>query len=126
MQTNAPVDDAATIARRLVALLSVVFFPLFYLFPDDREPAVRVLPGTVLAAAGWTLLGTAFRVYAGVAGQFEQYGVLGAVLLLVTWYYVGSMALLLGAARNAVLAGRAAETGTDKNPPTDYPTDTSA
>jgi YihY family inner membrane protein len=109
----------------LVALLSVVLFPLYYLFPDATDPAIRALPGAVVAAGGWTLLGTVFRVYAGLAGTFDLYGVLGGVLLLVTWYYVGSMVLLVGAAVNAVLAGRADETGTDKNPPADNPHDNS-
>ena len=103
----------------LVVVLTVTFFPLFYLFPDSGDPARLALPGTVLAAVGWTVLGTAFREYAGVAGQFDLYGVLGGVLLLVTWYYVGSLVLLLGAALNAVLGGRAVETGTNKNPPAD-------
>jgi membrane protein len=67
-----------------------------------------------------------FRVYAGRTGQFDVYGVLGVVILLVTWYYLGSMALLLGAAVNAVLAGRTADTGTNKDPPADVTTNDSA
>jgi membrane protein len=110
----------------LVGVLAVVFFPLFYLFPDSDDPPLQVLPGAVVAAISWTLLGTGFRTYAGAAGQFNLYGVFGAVLLLVTWYYVGSMALLLGAALNAVLADRAGETGTNKNPPADTQSDDSA
>lgn len=103
----------------VVVVLAVVFFPLFYLFPDRADPPLLAVPGTVVAAGGWTVLGTLFRAYAGTAGQFDVYGVLGVVLLLVTWYYVGSLALLLGAAVNAVVAGRADETGTTKNPPAD-------
>lgn len=106
----------------LIAALSVAFFPLFYLVPDRDDPALLAVPGTALAAAGWTLLGTVFRVYAGIAGGSSVYGVLGVVILLVTWFYVGSMVLLVGAAFNAVLAGRTGLTGTNKDPPDDSET----
>jgi len=105
----------------LVVVLTVTFLPLYYVFPDVRLSVRAVLPGTLLAAVGWTLLGTGFRVYAGMAGQFSLYGVLGAVLLLVTWFYVGSLVLLAGATLNAVIAARADETGTHKRPPADSP-----
>jgi uncharacterized BrkB/YihY/UPF0761 family membrane protein len=110
---------AALVVTNALIGLSVVFFPLFYLFPDQGDPPALVVPGTVVAAGCWTLLGTGFRVYTGVVGGSSVYGVLGGALLLVTWYYVGSMALLVGAGVNAVLAGRADETGTNKSPPPD-------
>ena len=105
----------------LVVGLTVVFLPLYYVFPDGDTSVRAVLPGTVLAAVGWTVLGTAFRLYAASADQFALYGILGAVLLLVTWFYVGSIVLLAGATLNAVLAARADETGTHKRPPADNP-----
>jgi len=105
----------------LVAVLTVVFLPLYYVFPDVDTSIRAVLPGTLLAAVGWTVLGTAFRLYAVSADQFALYGILGAVLLLVTWFYVGSLVLLAGATLNAVLAARADETGTPKRPPADNP-----
>ncbi|WP_415379756.1 YihY/virulence factor BrkB family protein [Halosimplex sp. TS25] len=101
----------------LVVVLTVVFYPLFYVFPDTDGTAREAAPGTVFAAVGWTLLGTAFRVYAGMAGQFDVYGVFGVVLLLVTWYYAGSIVVLVGAALNAVLAEQARATTNTKGEP---------
>ncbi|QLH76117.1 YihY/virulence factor BrkB family protein [Halosimplex rubrum] len=103
----------------LVVVLSVVFFPLFVIFPDTDADLREALPGTVFAAVGWTLLGTGFRLYAGMAGQFDVYGVLGVVLLLVTWYYAGATVLLVGAAVNAVLADRGRRTTNTKGEPGD-------
>lgn len=100
----------------LAVVLSVVFFPLFVIFPDTGAGLGEALPGTVFAAVGWTLLGTGFRLYAGMAGQFDVYGVLGVVLLLVTWYYAGATVLLVGAALNAVLADRDGTTNTKGEP----------
>ena len=89
----------------LIPILVVAFFPLYYLFPDTPLTAREVLPGTLFAAVGWTVLATVFSLYASVAGSFQLYGVIGGVLLLVTWFYFAGQLLLLGAVLNAVLSG---------------------
>ncbi|WP_459193466.1 YhjD/YihY/BrkB family envelope integrity protein [Halosimplex sp. J119] len=89
--------------------LAVVFLPLFYLFPDEDVTVREVVPGTVFAAVGWTLLEYLFRYYVAVASVGERYGILGTVLLLVTWLYFSGFVILVGAALNAVLAGRSAD-----------------
>ena len=109
----------ATLAPRLplvglfapLALLLVLvgaLFPLYYVFPDAGVTVREAVPGTVLAAAGWTVLGAAFGAYAAVAsaGSLALYGVLGGVILLATWLYLAASLLLVGAVVNAVLAGR--------------------
>jgi YihY family inner membrane protein len=93
----------------LVAGLTVAFLPLYYLLPGTDIPVGEALPGAVFAAVGWTALQTGFRIYATVAGSYEAYGVIGGVLLLVTFLYFGGLVLLVGAVLNAVLAGRADE-----------------
>ena len=89
----------------LIPILVVAFLPLYYLFPDRKMTVREALPGTLLAAVGWTVLATGFSLYAAVAGSFQLYGVIGGVLLLVTWFYFAGNILLVGAALNAVLAG---------------------
>ncbi len=91
--------------------LCVVFFPMYYIFPGERQRARAVVPGTVFAALGWTLLGELFSIYAAHAGTFALFGVVGAVLLLLMWFYFGAVLLLLGAVLNAVLAGRMPDEG---------------
>jgi membrane protein len=108
----------------LVAGLTVAFLPLYYLLPGDVVGIREALPGAVFAAVGWTLLQTGFRIYAASAGSYETYGVLGGMLLLVTFLYFGALVLLLGVVLNAVLAGRAdAGTGlADDETPAPEPT----
>lgn len=89
----------------LVATLTAAFLPLFVVFPDAAVSVRDALPGTLTAAVGWTLLGSVFAVYATFAGSAELYGLIGGVLLLVTWFYAASLCLLLGAVVNATLAG---------------------
>ena len=93
----------------LLATLTAAFFPLFYIMPDVPMEPREALPGAVVAAVGWTALGSAFGVYASVTATGSPlYGLLGALLLLVTWFYFGGLVLLVGAVFNAVLAGRTA------------------
>lgn len=91
--------------------LCVVFFPMYFVFPGERQRPLAVLPGTAFAALGWTLLGELFSIYAAHAGTFALFGVVGGVLLLLMWFYFGAVLLLLGAVLNAVLAGRSVEEG---------------
>lgn len=90
----------------LWATLAVAFLPLYAVFPDEPVTAREALPGAGLAATAFTVLGSAFGLYTAVAGGFAVYGVLGGVLLVVTWLYVGALAVMVGAVLNAVFAGR--------------------
>jgi YihY family inner membrane protein len=90
----------------LIGGLTVAFLPLYYVLPGPRIAVREALPGALLAGIGWTALQTGFRIYAGIAGSYEAYGILGGVLLLVTFLYFGGLILLLGVVLNAVVAGR--------------------
>ncbi len=104
--------DLAGVVGTLLLLggLTAAFLPLYYFLPGEVEIREAV-PGAVFAAGGWTLLETGFRVYAAGAGSYDAYGVLGAVLLLVTFLYFGGLILLVGVVLNAVLAGRVGADG---------------
>lgn len=90
----------------LVVGLSAAFLPLYYFVPDVDVSLLEVLPGTVLAALGWTVTEFAFQFYVAYAGQYAAYGVVGGVLLVLIWLYYSCMVLLFGAVVNVVLAGR--------------------
>ena len=93
----------------LVVGLTIAFFPMYYLFPDIEVSLWEVLPGVVVAAVGWTALEALFQVYVSVADKTDAYGVIGAILILLTWLYFSGLVLLLGAVVNAVIAGRAGD-----------------
>ncbi|MFC6954380.1 YihY/virulence factor BrkB family protein [Halorubellus litoreus] len=92
----------------LLGALVLAFLPMYYLFPDvDHEPR-DALPGTVIAAVGWTLLQIGFQVYASLGG--EESNLIASILLFVTWLYFTGVVLLLGATYNAVvLDGRSGD-----------------
>lgn len=85
-----------------VGFLSVLL-PVYYVFPPTDVDAVDALPGALLAAAVWTVSGLGFRLYAEASESIDLYGVVGVALLLMTWFYVGGLALLAGAVLNGVL-----------------------
>lgn len=90
----------------LILGLAVALLPLYYVFPDVDVSVREVLPGTVVAAVGWTLLQAGFQFYVGVSSTNQLYGAIGGVILLLTFLYLGAAVLLLGGAVNVVLAGR--------------------
>lgn len=99
-----PFDDPALVSYALLFLtLVALFLPLYYVLPPRQMTVGDAVPGAVFAAAGWLVLQLGFYYYARTAGNYDTYGVLGGVLLFVTWLYFGSIVVLVGAVVNAVL-----------------------
>jgi membrane protein len=86
--------------------LVIVFLPLYTVMSPPGHSVREAVPGAVLAAAGWVVLQALFSLYAANADQYQAYGIVGAVLLFLTWLYLGAILVLLGAAVNAVLSER--------------------
>lgn len=96
----------------LIIGLAIVFFPMYYLFPDIEDLSPRdAVPGVIVAAGGWALLQALFQVYLEYAGTETASGedIIGAIVLLLTWLYLSGLVLLLGAVVNAVFVGRTTE-----------------
>ncbi|MFB6127203.1 MAG: YihY/virulence factor BrkB family protein [Halolamina sp.] len=97
-----PVPETVGLASLPVAL-TVAFLPMFVRFPDAPVTLRAALPGAAVAGVGWTLLQAGFRLYASVAGA-DPLGVVGGVVLLVTWLYLAAGAVLVGASVNVARA----------------------
>jgi len=108
--TDPPVVRALTFVA-LVVGLTVAFLPMYYVFPNVSVSLREVVPGAVVAALGWTILQSLFQVYVSLASPGRLYGVIGGVILFITWLYFGAVVVLLGGAVNVVLSGRARAVG---------------
>ena len=77
-----------------------------HVLPNFRRPW-RWLPlGTLVVAAGWVLGPLGFNVYIlHVASYHKTYGVLGAFVILMVWFYISSLIALIGAEINSLLYG---------------------
>jgi membrane protein len=102
-----PLGAADAVARPLLSVCSVgiALLPMYYVFPDENVGVREIVPGALVAAVGWVALSGVFRYYVA-ASSTSSYGIVGVVILLITWLYFGGLVLLVGASVNAVLAGR--------------------
>jgi membrane protein len=86
----------------LVALLSA-FAAIYVLAPDVEHVRFNILaPGTVLAVVIWLVASAGFSVYVATFASYNKtWGSLAAVIVLMTWLWLSSVALLLGAEINS-------------------------
>ncbi|QZP36615.1 YihY/virulence factor BrkB family protein [Halobaculum magnesiiphilum] len=95
----------AAVPLAVLLLSTVGLFPLFYALPATPVSRAEVLPGTLVAAVGWTVTGAVLGAYADAGVGVGIYGSFGGLLVLVAWFYAANLLVLVGAATNAVLAG---------------------
>jgi membrane protein len=106
-------------AIRLIAwsvsgcLLALSFAVIYFWAPDWRERHWRwYTPGTVLGITGWLIISLGFRIYLHFFNTFTlTYGSLGAVIILLMWFYISGFMLLLGAEIDSRIDEAAAEAG---------------
>lgn len=103
--TDDVVVRVASLPLLCVALLAF-FLPMYVRFPEPSVGLREALPGALFAAVAWTAGAVGFRLYVVTAHSVQLYGVAGGVMLLLTWIYLGCVALLVGVVLNAVLADR--------------------
>jgi len=84
--------------------LFVVFYPMYYVFPDTDVTPLEVVPGTAFAAGGLTVAQVLFTGFN--AGTPAGANLVASILFLLTWLYVIGLIVLLGAVINAVFSNR--------------------
>ncbi len=86
----------------LVGLLTA-FATLLYLGPDIEHRRWQFLtPGAIVAALIWVVVSIGFAFYTSRFGSYNKtWGSLAAVIVMLTWLWLTSIALLLGAEINA-------------------------
>ena len=92
------------VAWALASLLMILSFEVMYFFcPDVKERKWRwFTPGGVLGLAGWVLGSVALRIYLHYFNSYSvTYGSLGAVIILLLWFYITGVMILLGGEVNS-------------------------
>ncbi|WP_435074556.1 YihY/virulence factor BrkB family protein [Halorubrum sp. HHNYT27] len=90
--------------------LFVVFYPMYYIFPDTDVSAREIVPGTAFAAVGVAIAQVVFTVFkSGATGG----NLVASILVLLTWLYIIGLLLLVGAAINAVFSNRSSDVDVD-------------
>jgi membrane protein len=94
----------------LVLALLAAFAVMLYLGPDAEQRSWKlVTPGALTAVVIWLVASAGFSFYASRFGSYDKtWGSVAAVVIMLVWLWLTSVALLLGAEINAE-AQRAAE-----------------
>jgi membrane protein len=75
---------------------------IYYFAPDAEQDWVWLTPGAVLATLLWILVSMGMKLYLARVGDFnETYGTIGTVMVLLLWFYLTSIAILVGAELNS-------------------------
>jgi membrane protein len=87
----------------MIFIMLAAFAGIYYLGPDVDYPRYRfVTHGAVFAVAIWLLISGGFSFYASRFGSYNKtWGSLAAVIVMLTWLWLSSLALLIGAEINA-------------------------
>lgn len=91
------------------AFLGLSFSAVYYWAPDLRKRQWHwISPGATLAVTAWLLVSVGFRIYLHFFDTYSvTYGSLGAVIILLMWFYITGLVLLLGAEFNSELEAAA-------------------
>lgn len=89
-----------------IALVAVAFAAIFKELPDTDVEWSDVWVGALLTSVLFTMLKQLLSWYIGNSGSFSAYGIVGAVLALLTWIYFTSQILFFGGEFTQVYARR--------------------
>lgn len=100
----------------ILLLFALLAFALIYYFTPNLEHQkwYWITPGSILGLAMWILISYIFRLYLGYFNNYSvTYGSLGAVIILMLWFYLTGIAILFGGEINAEIENAAAEAGAE-------------
>jgi membrane protein len=98
----------------IVLFFILLSFSLIYFFaPDLKDQDWKwVTPGSLIGVGLWLLVSFLFRIYLEFFDSYSAtYGSLGAVIILMLWFYLTGLAILIGGEINSEIENAAAEKG---------------
>jgi membrane protein len=106
------VFTAVKVFEWILALGFVIFAfaNIYYFAPDvEQNPWYWITPGSCVGVILWALASIGLRVYLHYFNTYSStYGSLGAVIVLMLWFYVAGLAMLVGGQINATIEHAAA------------------
>ena len=85
----------------IFALVSITIAFVYQFAPDVKQEWVWLTPGSILATTLWLLASLGFKYYVANWGAYtETYGLIGAVMILLLWFYISGLVILFGAELN--------------------------
>lgn len=96
-----------------IAVICVAFALIYYVAPNvDQRKWHWITPGAVVGVLLWIIASIGFSIYLQFFNSYSAtYGSLGAVVILLLWFYITGLAILIGGEINAEVENAAAEHG---------------
>src|SRR5262245_16900916 len=86
----------------IVSMIAFAIAVVYYYAPDAEQEWIWITPGSVFATMLWILISLGFKFYVAHFGSYNAtYGAIGGVVVTMLWFYVSSLAILVGAELNA-------------------------
>jgi len=97
----------------LLFFILLSFNLIYYFAPDLKEQEWKwVTPGAVVGVGLWLLVSFAFKTYLKYFNSYSAtYGSLGALIIMMLWFYFTGMAILIGGEVNSEIENAAAKAG---------------
>jgi membrane protein len=86
-------------------LIAAALGCIYHFAPDTSREWAWISPGSVTAAVLWLLVSIGFKWYLSYLVDYQKtYGAIGGVMVALLWFYLSSLAILLGAQIDTTIA----------------------
>ncbi|MFL6254800.1 MAG: YihY/virulence factor BrkB family protein [Pyrinomonadaceae bacterium] len=98
----------------VLGFVLLAFALIYYYAPDlKHQKWYWITPGSLAGVALWLFVSFCFRLYLNFYNRYSlTYGSLGAVIILLLWFYLTGASILVGGKVNAEIEHAAAKSGT--------------
>ncbi|MDQ0155566.1 YihY/virulence factor BrkB family protein [Robertmurraya andreesenii] len=84
-------------------IIYLVFLAVYWIAPNKKFKCIEASPGAFFATVSWLVVSFGFSYYVSNFGNYSaMYGSIGAVIVLLIWFYLTGVTILLGGEINAL------------------------
>jgi membrane protein len=102
-----------------ILIITMLFFAistLYYLVPARKKDFRYISPGSIVATLLFIITSLAFSAYVNNFGQYNKlYGSIGTLIVIMIWFYLNSVALLVGFELNVSIKAAVQANGEKKS-----------
>ena len=87
-----------------ILIIVITLMCLYKYTPNKKIKTKDTIPGALISTIGWIIVSSIYSYYSNHYANYEIiYGSIGGIIVLITWIYISSWAILIGSEFNAKL-----------------------